>query len=394
MTLLRVHTQLIQGQQWLRRYWGHRPQLACILGFTETGLIPGISAAGATPADRRTTAIADAEFLYYGPQAQPIYPLPPLVAGVSPAWITQALIAAQRIPLRLFDAGLPVPPPAPHVALGGQPAQCLTSGQALPVSTVHQLFRQGQRWGHRLGNQAAGSYVVLGECVVGGTTTALAVLLGLGIPVGNRVNSSHPTCNHDQKRQIVAQGLSHWQAQVAGGDDPIDPLNLVAAIGDPMQIVVAAMAITASCYSGVLLAGGTQMLAVYALARAISAYHQLRWHPGRVVVGTTRWVTEDATSDAVGLAKLIGDVSLIATQLSFATSRYPQLRCYERGFVKEGMAAGGTAIAATLYQNWSQAQLLQCIEALLGRLNLAEPSPEGLTDPQNNAGSEILHHSQ
>lgn len=373
MAMLRVHTQSIQGQQWLRRYWGHRPRLACILGFTETGLIPGISAAGASPADRRTTAIADAEFLYYGPQVQPTYPLPPLVAGVSPAWITQAIIAAQRIPLQIFDAGLPVPPPVPHIALGGQPAQCLTLGQALPISTVHQLFRQGQRWGHHLGNQAAGSYVVLGECVVGGTTTALAVLLGLGIPAGNRVNSSHPTCNHDQKHQIVAQGLDHWQAQVTEGE-PIDPLKLVAAIGDPMQVAVAAMAITASCYSGVLLAGGTQMLAVYALARAIADYYHLRWHPGRVMVGTTRWVIEDATSDAVGLAELIGDVSLIATQLSFASSRYPQLQCYEQSFVKEGMAAGGSAIAATLYQNWSQVQLLHCIEALLGRLHRPQPA--------------------
>ena len=369
MHAVRVYAQSRLGQQWLRRYWGHRPYLACTLGFTETGLIPGISAAGATPADRRTTAIADAEFLYHGPHPQPVYPLPPLISGVSPAWITQAIIAAQRIPLQLFNAGLPVPPPVPHVALGGQPAQCLTSGQALPLSTVYQLFRQGQRWGHHLGQQAAGRYGVLGECVVGGTTTALAMLLGLGIPAGNRVNSSHPTCNHAQKHRLVAQGLEHWQAR--GG--PMDPFQLVAAVGDPMQITVAAMALTASCHGGVLLAGGTQMLAVYALARAIAAHCHLRWYPKRVVVGTTRWVIEDATSDAVGLAELIGDVPLIATQLSFATSRYPQLRCYEQGFVKEGMAAGGSAIAASLYQNWGQEQLLSCIEALLERLSSTQP---------------------
>jgi uncharacterized protein (TIGR00303 family) len=364
--MLRVHTQAVQGQQWLRRYRGHRPHLACILGFTETGLIPGISAAGASPADRRTTAIADAEFLYYGPQPQPVYPLPPLVSGVSPAWITRALIASQHIPLQMFNAGLPVPPPVPHINLGGQPAQCLTSGQALPLATVHHLFLQGQRWGHRLGQQAMGSYVVLGECVVGGTTTALAVLLGLGIPVGNRVNSSHPTCNHAQKHQVVAQGLGHWRNQTQASAR-VDPLQLVAAIGDPMQVMVAAMALTASRYSGVLLAGGTQMLAVYALARAIAAHHHLHWRPEQVVVGTTRWVTEDPTSDAVGLAQLVGDTALISTQLSFQASRYPQLRCYEQGFVKEGMAAGGSAIAASLYQNWSQVQLLACVEALLAQ---------------------------
>ncbi|MEO1592039.1 MAG: TIGR00303 family protein, partial [Cyanobacteria bacterium J06632_22] len=48
------------GQRWLTRYRHQRPVYVCILGFTETALIPGISAAGATPADRQFTAIADA----------------------------------------------------------------------------------------------------------------------------------------------------------------------------------------------------------------------------------------------------------------------------------------------------------------------------------------------
>jgi NaMN:DMB phosphoribosyltransferase len=80
-------------------------------------------------------------------------------------------------------------------------------------------------------------------------------------------------------------------------------------------------------------------------------------------VGTTRWVIEDPTCDAVGLAEAIG-VPLIATQLSFEASRYLVLQRYEAGFVKEGVAAGGCAIAANLYQNWQQPQLLVAIEDL------------------------------
>jgi NaMN:DMB phosphoribosyltransferase len=38
---------------------------------------------------------------------------------------------------------------------------------------------------------------------------------------------------------------------------------------------------------------------------------------------------------------------------------------YEQGFVKEGVGAGGCAIAAHLYGRWSQAQLVQSVEALL-----------------------------
>ena len=108
-----------------------------------------------------------------------------------------------------------------------------------------------------------------------------------------------------------------------------------------MQIVVAAMAIGASCHGGVMLAGGTQMLAVYALAQALVRTRHLSWQPDRIVIGTTRWVAEDPTCDPIGIAELIGQVPLIATELSFAESRYEALRRYEAGFVKEGIAAGG-----------------------------------------------------
>lgn len=362
----RVYTQTAKGRAWLRRYWGHRPRLACVLGFTETGLIPGISAAGATPSDRRTTAIADAEFLLQGVKAHPRYPLPPLTEGVSPVIIARAIVATQIIPVLLFNAGLPLPLAVPHIDLQGEPAACVSTGQALPLAVVERLFRQGLSWGHRLGTQTDSDYVILGECVVGGTTTALALLLGLGLPVSGKVGSSLPTCNHAQKQAIANQGLERWSMRSTSTDPA--PLDLVAAIGDPMQVVVAAMAIGASCHGGVMLAGGTQMLAVYALARSLVHTHRLSWQPDRIVVGTTRWAAEDTTCDTIGIAELVGHVPLIATELSFAESRYEPLRRYEAGFVKEGVAAGGCAIAANLYQQWQQPQLLRAIETLYERL--------------------------
>ena len=117
-----VYTQVAQGRVWLRRYLGHRPRLACILGFTETGLIAGISAAGADPEHRKITAIADAEFLFRGVTATPTYPLPPLTDGVSPVVISRAIVSTLRIPLLLFNAGLPVMPSVPHIDLDGAPA--------------------------------------------------------------------------------------------------------------------------------------------------------------------------------------------------------------------------------------------------------------------------------
>lgn len=362
---IRAYTQQSQGQRWLRHYRGHRPWLACVLGFTATGMIPGISAAGATAADRQTTALADAEFLYRGVLPAPEYPLPPLYQGVSPALISRAVITAQQIPLRVFNAGLPIAPSIPHIDLQGSPARCLSSGQALSQNHVESLCRQGLGWGHRLGNEAGSGYIILGECVVGGTTTALALLLGLGFAATGKVGSSHVACNHQQKQSLVQQALNHYTQRYPKQTAQQDPLPLVAAVGDPMQVATAAMALAASCHGGVLLAGGTQMIAVYALARAMAKHYSIPWCPEQIVIGTTRWIVEDKTCDAVGLANLVGDVPLLATQLSFATSLYPALQVYEAGYVKEGVAAGGCAIAATLYQNWSSTQIAQAVEALL-----------------------------
>ncbi|QZZ20825.1 TIGR00303 family protein [Leptothermofonsia sichuanensis E412] len=364
-----IYTQKEQGQYWLERYRGQLPVFACVLGFTETGLIPGISAAGATPVDRQYTAIADAEFLYNGPQVAPRYPLPPLEKGASPVLISRAILEAQRIPLYLFNAGLVHAPAVPAIDLGGSPAKCLSQGRALERATVEHLLQAGLYWGSRLAIQAAGSYLILGECVVGGTTTALAILTGLGIAAAGKVNSSHPICNHQQKWKLVEAGLRQSGLRISPTSYPIavSPLELVAAVGDPMQIVVAGMAIAASRSVGVLLAGGTQMLAVYALLRAITQNDNLPWKPEQIVVGTTRWVAEDLTGDTIGLATSIGSVPLIATQLSFATSRFHQLQAYEQGFVKEGVGAGGCAIAAHLYQNWGQREMLEAIEQLAER---------------------------
>jgi NaMN:DMB phosphoribosyltransferase len=144
---------------------------------------------------------------------------------------------------------------------------------------------------------------------------------------------------------------------------PASAQDWVAAVGDPMQIVVAGMTIAASRTCGVLLAGGTQMIAVYALTRALAMSQHLVWQPDNVVVGTTRWVAEDPTGDTVGLADLVA-VPLIASQLSFTQSQYPQLQVYEQGFVKEGVGAGGAAVVAHLLAGWDQPTLLQAIESI------------------------------
>ncbi len=355
--MINIHTQHHISEQWLARHRHQRPHFCCVLGFTDTGLLPQISAAGLTPADRQLTALADGEFLALGVQPHYQYPLPPLQAGVSPAIITRSIVAALDIPVTIFNAGLPQAPSFTCVDLGGQPAQCLTTGQALPLAVVHHLWQQGLAWGNTVAQALpAKSYLVIGECVVGGTTTALAVLTALGIPAAGKVNSSHSPCNHEQKLAVVNQGLRQLPITA-------DPWQIVSTLGDPMQIVVAGMALAASNHGGVLLAGGTQMIAVYALMQALAHHANYHYQPQQIVVGTTGWVAHDPSADAVGLAQAI--CPFLSAELQFSQSAYPQMQVYDQGFVKEGVGAGGGAIAAALYRDWQSSDVVNATESLL-----------------------------
>ena len=369
------------ARAWISRYRNQKPHFACILSFTETGLQPQISAAGATPEARRTTSLADGEYLCRGFNHQ--YPLPPLSAGVSPAVIARAILTYCDIPIHLFSTGLPQALCVPHTLLPTVLAKDLSTGAAMSLEQATQLFKSGCEQGRRLGRTCPNSYWILSESVVGGTTTAQAILTALGYPVAGKISSSHLLSNHVQKQALVQTGIQRWQCDrqrsPTSSISPLKvqrqstyianahPLEAAAALGDPMQLVAAGMMLSISQTAGVLLAGGAQMLAVYALARAIAKSQDIFWNPHQVIIGTTRWVVEDSSADTIRIAQII-QAPYIASQLSFARSPYVQLRAYEQGFVKEGTGAGGCAIAAHLYKHATNDQLRHAIEAALRQL--------------------------
>lgn len=356
--LITHHTNTAITQRWQRQYQGKRPCYCCVLGFTETALVPEISAAGNTPKARMKTAVADAEFIYKGPNPAPHYPLPPLTAGVSPALLTRAVVAGQNLPIYLFNAGLPYRPSVPCVDVGGAVAHCVSSGQALSLENVTQLFNAGLAWGETLGRCFAQSYLVIGECVVAGTTTAQAVLTALGFQVAGLMGSSHPNCNHAQKATLIQTGLTSKT-----NSQPWTVWDAIAAVGDPMQPFVLGMAITASRHSGVLLAGGSQMIAVYTMLQQLSCQHP--WDSNNIIIGTTRWIVNDATSQFLTLAHTVPTPPIVSSLFSFKQSRYKQFTLFEEGYVKEGVGAGGCLISGHLYQSWQQNQMLNAMETLL-----------------------------
>jgi uncharacterized protein (TIGR00303 family) len=355
--MIQIHTQPSSARKWINKYRGKRPGFVCTLGFTDTCLIPGITAMCKTSLDCMHMAISDARVLLHGASDITLNP----ENTISPALISRAVISKLNIPLCIFNAGLPESCPSSVIDLEGHPAKCLTTASSLSVSLVEHLFNAGLEKGEQLFKDDKSEYIALSECVVGGTTTALAILCALGINAKGLVNSSHRHCNHDQKWQVVEQGLSKLT-------QPCSPFELVASVGDPMQIFTAGMAIVISRERGVILAGGTQMLAIYALARELAVMNKMHWNPEEIVIGTTKWVASDRTGGTIELAELVGDVPLLSANIEFINSRYPQLRLYEQGFIKEGAGAGAAAIISDLYGNWKSTDLMNAVESTLKQL--------------------------
>ena len=132
-----------------QRFWSDpepAPDLLLLLSSTLTAEVEGISAAGATSASRRYTAIADAELLLYGPSHQPCWPLPPLPAGVSPALISWVAAEALQIQPWVGSIGLTKRPPFAHLRFEDPqlgPAACISTGHAMTPERVLQLEKDG-----------------------------------------------------------------------------------------------------------------------------------------------------------------------------------------------------------------------------------------------------------
>ena len=214
-------------------------RLRVLLAGTETAAVPGISAAGATPESRRRTAAADAELLLLGPSRPLPHALPPLPAGVSPALIARVGVEQLALDPLVIDLGVPVPPAVPHLTLGQTPARCLSTGSAMAPERVAGLLALGDRWGAALARQRAP--VLLAECVPGGTSTAQAVLQGLGVAAAGRVSGSLRQPVHGLKAAMVERGLA-----AAGLAEPAPAAAVLAAVGDPMQAVAAGLVRTAA----------------------------------------------------------------------------------------------------------------------------------------------------
>ncbi len=324
-----------KAEAFIKELEGKKPLFVCTIATTETAKIQGISAAGENPEFTDYTPPADAELLLLG-KCKCINGVPVTPDGIpTPALITMSALRLADIPVLVASGGLKVKPQIPFLDLGGNPGKDIRTGKA--VENVEEVIQRAILAGEHLAKTA--DYLLIGESIPGGTTTALGVLSAMGVKAQGKVSSSLPENPHALKTETVQAGLA--AAGASFGSLAKNPVKAISCLGDPMMPAFAGLVVGAAKQIPVLMAGGTQMTSVLAVVNALNPEVLCN-----VAIGTTRWIANDSSSDICGIVAQIADVPVLAADIDFAQSRFSGLKAYEKGIVKEGVGAGGAAIAA------------------------------------------------
>ena len=315
-----------------------------MISYTETCTIPGITVAGKTPEVLPYTSPADAEFLNFG-YCKCIDAIPMTPDGKpTPALLTKTALESASIPNIVIDAGSKIAPKLPCYSTGLSFGKNIALEPAMSIDDVTHAVEYGRMIGRSLGSTT--DCLVIGESIPGGTTTAQTVLTSLGI--NGSVSSSMPQNPISIKQKIAME--------VAKRTESKNQFDVVSNGGDPMIPTVAGILSTASYQTKVILAGGTQMAAVLAFSR-ITGYNK-----DNVALATTSYVTDDKSANLVEMIKQIDEIPIFSVRLALGNSKIDGLRSFAKGFVKEGVGAGGATLAAMLKIGITADQLLELTE--------------------------------
>ncbi len=348
-----------KGKSFLENIKNSNSLFICTIAHTETCKIPGVSAAGASIDLIDYTPAADVEAIYYG-KAYCLEKIPENPLGPpSPVIITMASLELLNIPAIIINAGVKVKPLAPMIVVNEKYGENIENGNAL----MHLDLEKIHNYAKILAKEFSKTYdcIIFGESVPGGTTTAMALINALGVKSENQVSGSMPTNNHQIKKKVVEKALSY----IKDKDSIYDKIKKIC---DPMQPFQAFFAIEASRLGiKVLLAGGSQMIAVAGLIKALNMGHI----NSNLCIATTKWVTEDEYSDLVAIMENLKlEIPLISSNLDFSVSKYKNLQLYEEGYVKEGVGAGALACQVFNSKNIKNNEFVKKIEKIYEKIYL------------------------
>jgi uncharacterized protein (TIGR00303 family) len=310
-----------------------QPLFTCVMSSTETARIPGISAAGSSPELTDYTPAGDAELVMLGDiKSVPELPMTPTGAP-TPALITRAALSLIRVPILFIDAGIKVKPKIPVVSIGAKSGGDIRSGKAVP--NAKEIYESSILLGKQF--SLLTDFLVIGETIPGGTTTALGVLQALGC--NGIVSSSFAENPIELKYKVVEEGMK--ACGIVKGELKNKPLEAISCLGDPMLACVLGLlkGIEAEACRAVL-AGGTQMMTILALAKHMNIKKEIS-------IVTTKFIACDKSANFIDFSSKLADAIYIVDP-GFKDSNLAELHGYERGEIKEGVGAGGAIFLASV----------------------------------------------
>ena len=333
-----------------------------IIAGTNTSQIEGISSAGIDSEARKITPLADAELLIYGPIKNHKYKLPSLKAGVTPALISNVCANLLKTNLEIVPLGVYHKPYFKYLNIDknlNNPANCLSSGKAMPYKRVENLFEKGYEIAMQLDRP-----IFISESVPGGTTTAQAIMEAFGLNVANLVGSSLLKPPRELKKEIISKGIFNSNLK-----NNFTSIDAIAALGDPFQAFSMGLLIGARKKNKtVILAGGSQMISLLLLALEYLDFKDKQSFVDQIFIITTNWlVRDDKLNKLLDLVAKKHEVNLygFASCLNFNSSKLKELRDYEIGYVKEGVGAGAFSLLAYLKGYEYEEIVSKCEHSLL-----------------------------
>ena len=272
-----------------------------------------------------------------------------------PALITRAVHNLNPFSsIEILDLGLQTKPQ--NVSLHSfdiEPSSSIVTGAAIDAK---EIFRKGMTFGKNY--ELKGNYLILGESIPEGNTTAAASCLALGYACKNDFSSSFAHEPSSIKAETIRQAIRLTNQKMTH----FEKLSIVS---DNMLLFCAGFLLEASRRFHVVLAGGTQMAACLLIADKLREDVLMQLKSNNITLATTAWIANDSHSDIQHLLSLLSYTPhAIYTEFSFANTEIDILKKYDDGEAKEGVGAGAS-LAYGIANGLDSTQVLNEIELLV-----------------------------
>ncbi|MEA1913722.1 MAG: TIGR00303 family protein [Campylobacterota bacterium] len=327
------------------------------LSNTATSEIPGITQAG-IPGKIYLTPTLDSEFVCTG-EVRSLEDIAKTPKGVpTPALITRGVHFLKPFSrIELLDLGLEVLPKIDCFKVHRfdiDPSSRIDDGAKIQAQ---ELFQKGVEFGQNY--VCKDDYIILGESVPSGTTTASTVAKALGYAVDGKFSSSFKNVPDDVRERTIEKALSNISE-----DDDI--FSVLSKVSDNMLIFNAGFILGLNNKTPLVLAGGTQMGCVLLVVNSILQTMGGHIDTSNLALCTTSWVANDEHSDIKGLLEMLDfRIHAYYANFDFSLSQHPALKLYDEGEAKEGVGAGGALMYGFL-NGLTKEQITQKVESFLG----------------------------